>query len=142
MSFEKLAIMEPVLQALQKEGYIQPTLIQEKSIPVILHRKDMWDCALTPAGELAVQAQDLQKKTDRIIASPGRSRAGAQGKTLSFCDPEEVDNLRSIQRLLLSGIPVVHDHKGIADGPKMCLEAAGRNCLENVCVNEEILLLK
>ncbi|RZM21859.1 MAG: DEAD/DEAH box helicase, partial [Pedobacter sp.] len=36
MLFEELNLIEPILKALQTEGYTQPTPIQEQSIPSIL----------------------------------------------------------------------------------------------------------
>jgi ATP-dependent RNA helicase RhlE len=40
MSFEKLNLIEPILKALQAEGYTKPTPIQEQAIPVLLERKE------------------------------------------------------------------------------------------------------
>lgn len=53
MSFNNLALIEPVLQALAKEGYSVPTPIQEKSIPFILQKKDLLGCAQTGTGKTA-----------------------------------------------------------------------------------------
>ena len=36
MSFNNLQLIEPILKALQTEGYTTPTPIQEQSIPIIL----------------------------------------------------------------------------------------------------------
>ena len=41
MLFNELQLIEPVLEALIKEGYANPTPIQEKSIPVILEKRDL-----------------------------------------------------------------------------------------------------
>jgi ATP-dependent RNA helicase RhlE len=56
MSFEKLNIIEPVLRALQNEGYTQPTPIQEQAIPILLQRKDLLGCAQTGTGKTAAFA--------------------------------------------------------------------------------------
>ena len=53
MSFNDLQLIEPVLQALGKEGYTNPTPIQEKSIPVILQKRDLLGCAQTGTGKTA-----------------------------------------------------------------------------------------
>ena len=53
MSFNNLQLIEPVLQALSKEGYTNPTPIQEKSIPVILQKRDLLGCAQTGTGKTA-----------------------------------------------------------------------------------------
>ena len=56
MSFEKLNLIEPILRALKNEGYAAPTPIQEKSIPLMLERKDLLGCAQTGTGKTAAFA--------------------------------------------------------------------------------------
>ncbi len=56
MSFEKLNLIEPILRALNTEGYTTPTPIQEQSIPIILDRKDLLGCAQTGTGKTAAFA--------------------------------------------------------------------------------------
>ena len=56
MTFEKLDLIEPILNALQHEGYTQPTPIQEISIPIILKGRDLSGCAQTGTGKTAAFA--------------------------------------------------------------------------------------
>jgi ATP-dependent RNA helicase RhlE len=56
MRFEDLNIIEPVLKAVKEEGYTEPTLIQEKAIPVILGRNDVLGSAQTGTGKTAAFA--------------------------------------------------------------------------------------
>ena len=56
MSFEKLNIIEPILKALQTEGYTKPTPIQEQAIPILLQGKDLLGCAQTGTGKTAAFA--------------------------------------------------------------------------------------
>ena len=56
MSFEKLHLIEPILNALKTEGYSKPTPIQEQSIPVILKHRDLLGCAQTGTGKTAAFA--------------------------------------------------------------------------------------
>ncbi|MEI6433786.1 MAG: DEAD/DEAH box helicase [Bacteroidota bacterium] len=56
MSFEQLLLIEPLLLALKSEGYLKPTPIQEKAIPVVLQRKDLLGCAQTGTGKTAAFA--------------------------------------------------------------------------------------
>jgi len=51
--FSDLQLIEPVLQALSKEGYTNPTPVQERSIPVILEKRDLLGCAQTGTGKTA-----------------------------------------------------------------------------------------
>ncbi len=56
MSFEKLNLIEPILQALKTEGYTTPTPIQSQAIPLVLERKDILGCAQTGTGKTAAFA--------------------------------------------------------------------------------------
>ncbi|MEJ2902115.1 DEAD/DEAH box helicase [Pedobacter panaciterrae] len=56
MLFEELNLIEPILKALQTEGYTQPTPIQEQSIPSILQNRDLLGCAQTGTGKTAAFA--------------------------------------------------------------------------------------
>lgn len=53
MIFENLKLTEPVLRALQDEGYTTPTPIQAKAIPYVLNGKDLLGCAQTGTGKTA-----------------------------------------------------------------------------------------
>jgi ATP-dependent RNA helicase RhlE len=50
---------------------------------------------------------DLTDEPETYVHRIGRTaRAGASGAAVSFCDPEEVPNLRAIERLIRLSIPV------------------------------------
>src|ERR1700754_4944474 len=59
LSFSNLKLIEPLLKALNDEGYTTPTPIQEQSIPIILSRKDLLGCAQTGTGKTAAFAIPL-----------------------------------------------------------------------------------
>lgn len=56
MTFKELGIIEPILKAIEAEGYTTPTPIQEQSIPILLRRKDLLGCAQTGTGKTAAFA--------------------------------------------------------------------------------------
>ncbi len=56
MNFKELDIIEPILKALDAEGYTHPTPIQEQSIPILLRKKDLLGCAQTGTGKTAAFA--------------------------------------------------------------------------------------
>jgi len=56
MTFNELDIIEPILKALQAEGYTHPTPIQQQSIPILLKGKDLLACAQTGTGKTAAFA--------------------------------------------------------------------------------------
>lgn len=87
MTFRELNIAAPILKAIEEKGYIVPTSIQEKAIPVALARKDILGCAQTGTGKTAAFAipiiQHLQKSNDKsdskgikaLILTPTRELA-------------------------------------------------------------------
>lgn len=56
MTFNDLGLIEPILKALQEEGYTHPTPIQEQAIPVLLQGQDLLGCAQTGTGKTAAFA--------------------------------------------------------------------------------------
>ena len=86
MTFENLNLIDPILQALKTEGYTQPTPIQEKSIPIVLDRRDLLGCAQTGTGKTAAFAIPIiqilhtekehgPKKIKALILTPTRELA-------------------------------------------------------------------
>jgi ATP-dependent RNA helicase RhlE len=53
MTFKQLELIEPILKALEEEGYQIPTPIQAKAIPVVLQGRDLFGCAQTGTGKTA-----------------------------------------------------------------------------------------
>ena len=53
MTFKELGIIDPILKALDAQGYTHPTPIQEQSIPILLKGKDLLGCAQTGTGKTA-----------------------------------------------------------------------------------------
>jgi ATP-dependent RNA helicase RhlE len=56
MLFKNLGLIEPILKALNSEGYNEPTPIQEQAIPDILKGRDVLGCAQTGTGKTAAFA--------------------------------------------------------------------------------------
>ena len=84
MTFENLKLIEPILKALQEEGYTTPTPIQEKSIPILLQGKDLLGCAQTGTGKTAafsipilqkLYKTDNRKSIKALILTPTRELA-------------------------------------------------------------------
>ncbi|HRN37673.1 MAG TPA: DEAD/DEAH box helicase, partial [Flavobacteriales bacterium] len=55
-SFDQLGLIEPILKALQQEGYSTPTPIQAQSIPYLLEGRDLLGVAQTGTGKTAAFA--------------------------------------------------------------------------------------
>lgn len=84
MNFENLNLIEPLLKALQQEGYTTPTPIQEQAIPIVLHGKDLLGCAQTGTGKTAafslpilqkLYKTDQKKNIKALILTPTRELA-------------------------------------------------------------------
>lgn len=88
MSFKDLKLNKPLLRAIAESGYDNPTLVQEKTIPLVLDKKDVITSAQTGTGKTAAFAlpilqllfdyQDAPKKGKKIkalIVSPTRELA-------------------------------------------------------------------
>jgi ATP-dependent RNA helicase RhlE len=56
ITFDKLQLILPIKEALQKQGYSIPTPIQAQAIPLILERNDILGCAQTGTGKTAAFA--------------------------------------------------------------------------------------
>lgn len=53
MTFKDLGLAEPILKALEAEGYTNPTPIQSQAIPILLKGKDLLGVAQTGTGKTA-----------------------------------------------------------------------------------------
>jgi ATP-dependent RNA helicase RhlE len=102
--FKDLNLIEPILKALETEGYTTPTPIQEQSIPIVLQGRDLLGCAQTGTGKTAafaipmLQLLDASKKANptnksikALILTPTRELAiqidesfAAYGKNLNL----------------------------------------------------------
>jgi len=88
MSFKDLQLNKPILRAVAEAGYDNPTLVQEKTIPLVLSKKDVIVSAQTGTGKTAAFAlpilqllfdkQDASKRGKKIralVVSPTRELA-------------------------------------------------------------------
>jgi ATP-dependent RNA helicase RhlE len=97
VSFKNLRLIEPILKALDEEGYETPTQIQQKSITPILDRKDILGCAQTGTGKTAAftipilqlmheQRASVNSRTktiDTLILTPTRELAIQIGESIA-----------------------------------------------------------
>ncbi len=94
MSFKELRLIEPILRALQAEGYTKPTPVQEQAIPIVLKGHDLLACAQTGTGKtaafsvpilqlLAKNPQRGRREIKTLILTPTRELAIQIGESLS-----------------------------------------------------------
>jgi ATP-dependent RNA helicase RhlE len=87
-SFDGLDLAEPLQRALKNEGYLQPTPIQAKAIPLLIEGKDLLGIAQTGTGKTAAfalpilhrlsaqRAQRSPRRPHALILAPTRELAG------------------------------------------------------------------
>ncbi len=95
MLFQSLHIIEPILKAVQEEGYTTPTPIQAQSIPIVLQGTDLLGCAQTGTGKTAAFAIPIlqllsankinihKKKIRSLIVTPTRELAIQIGESFN-----------------------------------------------------------
>ncbi|MBI5881447.1 DEAD/DEAH box helicase [archaeon] len=91
MSFKELNLIGPLQSAIARQGYTEPTPIQEKSIPPLLEGRDLIGIAQTGTGKTAAFVlpilQRLPEKYPRIlrvlVLAPTRELAAQIGESFS-----------------------------------------------------------
>jgi len=93
-TFNDLGLIEPILKALNEEGYTHPTPIQEQAIPHLIQGRDLLGCAQTGTGKTAAFAipilQELTAKPPQakrvirtLILTPTRELAIQIGESFA-----------------------------------------------------------
>lgn len=77
MSFSTLGLSEPIMRAVAKTGYTEPTPIQARAIPVILQGKDLLAGAQTGTGKTAGFTLPMLELLNSAEPSKGRRRVRA-----------------------------------------------------------------
>jgi ATP-dependent RNA helicase RhlE len=86
MTFTQLGLIDPILKALDSEGYSTPTPIQSQTIPIALAKRDVLGCAQTGTGKTAAFALPIiqllsanppgqKRKIKSLIITPTRELA-------------------------------------------------------------------
>lgn len=75
MSFKTLGLIEPLIRAVNEQGYTEPTPIQAKTIPIVLNGDDLLASAQTGTGKTASFVLPiLQKLSNRPRAGHNRAK--------------------------------------------------------------------
>lgn len=135
MSFQKLNLIEPILKALQAEGYSKPTPIQEQSIPALLERKDLLGCAQTGTGKTAafalpilqlIHTDELYKKQPAgikaLVLTPTRELAIQIGESLTAYGKL----LRIRHTVIFGGVPQHAQTNALRAGVDILVATPGR----------------
>jgi superfamily II DNA/RNA helicase len=76
-TFKDLGLAEPLLKALQQEGYTTPTPIQAQAIPTLLTGRDLLGIAQTGTGKTAAFALPILHRLRRPEAGAAAQAAAA-----------------------------------------------------------------
>ena len=132
MLFTDLKLIKPILDALETQGYTQPTPIQEQAIPSILQGRDLLGTAQTGTGKTAAFAipilQNLAEKNSKnnnikvLVLTPTRELAiqieesfNAYGKNL---------NIRNL--VVFGGVKQAAQEKALRRGVDILVATPGR----------------
>jgi len=135
MTFEQLGIIDPILKALQREGYTHPTPIQEQAIPLLLNGKDLLGCAQTGTGKTAAFAVPIiqhlyQSKTRQKGSRPVRALIVAPTRELaiqiyeSFTSYGQFTGLRSV--VIYGGVKQGKQVQALQNGADILVATPGR----------------
>jgi len=132
MSFEKLGVMKPLLDAVHELGFSEPTNIQQRTIPLVLQKKDIFATAQTGTGKTAAfglpMIQRLRKVNDTsrhvrgIILSPTRELAVQIESDLV----KYSKNMAVKTALLVSGKDINSQRKVLKEGVDIAIATPGR----------------
>ncbi len=135
MQFNELNLNKPILKAISESNYDGPTLVQERSIPLILNKKDIIVSAQTGTGKTAAYAlpilqqlfhkQDASKKGKKIgalIISPTRELAIQIGE--SFQNYSKYTNLRT--SVIYGGTSIEPQKDALRKGVDILIATPGR----------------
>ena len=75
MKFSQLGLIDPILKALDEQGYQSPTPIQRQAIPPALAGRDVLGCAQTGTGKTCAFAAPILQRLNGRNGNPRRIRA-------------------------------------------------------------------
>ena len=131
MTFNELKLVEPILQALNEEGYTNPTQIQEKAIPIVLEGTDLLGCAQTGTGKTAAFAipiiqmlsqQPRDKGIKALIITPTRELAIQIGESFASYGR----NLKIRHTVIFGGVTQSSQVNAIRNGVDVLVATPGR----------------
>ncbi|MBN2782853.1 MAG: DEAD/DEAH box helicase [Campylobacterales bacterium] len=133
MSFEKLGIMKPILDAISDLGYEHPTTIQKRAIPLVFAKSDIFATAQTGTGKTAAfglpMIQRLRKSTtDDSVAARGLILSPTRELSIQIYDDLQnyAKNLDLKIGLLIGAKDIDAQHKMLNEGLDIIIATPGR----------------
>ena len=94
MTFNELKLFNNIQQALEEEGYTNPTPIQEQAIPEILAGQDLVACAQTGTGKTGAFAIPILNLIHRIVGSAKKTKQ-LLNKIFTLTSAEQAKKIKS-----------------------------------------------
>ncbi len=134
MTFSELKIIKPLITALDKKGYTEPTPIQEQSIPAILQGKDIFGCAQTGTGKTAafalpiLQLLSLKKQTNSTTTIKALVLAPTRELALQISDSflNYGRNVNITHTTIFGGVSQLNQTKDLKRGVDVLVATPGR----------------
>ncbi len=136
--FADLDLAQPILRAIQDEGYSTPTPIQDKSIPPLLKGRDLLGVAQTGTGKTAAFALPLLHHLAKNPGNPPNKPHGRQPRALILAPTRELAgqigaslktygrHLRLRSGVVFGGIPIRRQIAALAQGMDVLVATPGR----------------
>jgi ATP-dependent RNA helicase RhlE len=132
MSFEKLGLIKPLLEAIDALGYKEPTTIQTRAIPLVLQKKDVFATAQTGTGKTAAFGLPMLQRL-RNVDTQGRKLRGlilSPTRELSVQIHKDIENYAKKMNLkvllLVSGKEIATQRKALNEGVDIIIGTPGR----------------
>ena len=135
MTFKDLALESPILKALEKQGYTQPTPIQEQAIPILLKGHDLLGVAQTGTGKTAAFGIPIlnhlikdgnsgqgQRKIKALVVTPTRELAIQIAE--NFTAYSQFTNLRNT--VIFGGVKQAKQVASLRQGVDILVATPGR----------------
>ncbi|MFD2203203.1 DEAD/DEAH box helicase [Shivajiella indica] len=132
MAFQSLNLIEPILKALAKEGYTNPTPIQQQAIPLALKGHDVLGCAQTGTGKTAafsipiiqLLAQQKQRRPGikALILTPTRELAIQIDESIAAYG--SFAHIR--HTVIFGGVSQLHQTNALKKGVEILVATPGR----------------
>lgn len=134
MKFEELNLCASLLEALQEEGYLEPSPIQEQAIPPALMGKDILGCAQTGTGKTAAFALPILQR----LGSLPKQRAKNPIRALVLTPTRELaiqvgESFRAYGRympldteVIFGGVPQLPQVRALEKGMDILVATPGR----------------
>ena len=142
--FAGLKLIQPLMRALQDEGYATPTPIQAKGIPVLLNGRDLIGVAQTGTGKTAAfvlpilqrltanAVRPAPKSVRALVLAPTRELAGQIDDSITAYGR----HLKIRHAVVFGGVPIQRQIGRLAQGleilvatPGRLLDLVRRNCV-------------